>query len=310
MQNHRSTSRRGFLFSAATLSAALATSLAFTTPAAIAQERPDRLIITAIPDDGDADRMRENFGALARYLGDKVGIEVEYMHVENYAASVTALATGRAHIAWLGAVTTAQAHMQMEDKLTVLGCRDIDKGFVSYFIANPATGLESVANLGELAEAADGKGWTFTFGSKSSTSGHLMPRKFFMDESGKTPERVFRSVAYSGSHDVVMQMVADGTHQIGAVNYASWDKADDALKARAPIVYTTPPFTNYALTARTDLGEELIAELRAALLALDADSGEGAQILKYLNAGKFIEADLSEWRGYRDLLESGIDIGG
>jgi phosphonate transport system substrate-binding protein len=26
---------------------------------------PQRLIITAIPDDGDADRMRENFGALA-----------------------------------------------------------------------------------------------------------------------------------------------------------------------------------------------------------------------------------------------------
>src|SRR3546814_20452513 len=76
------------------------------------------------------------------------------MHVENYAASVTALATGRAHIAWLGAVTTAQARMQMGDGLTVLGCRDIDKRFVSYFIANPSTGLGTVADLGELAKAA------------------------------------------------------------------------------------------------------------------------------------------------------------
>ena len=307
MQHSGSASRRGFLLSATAL--AVASAFTFVTPA-VAQHPPAKLIITAIPDDGDADRMRENFGALARHLGDAVGIPVEYMHVENYAASVTALATGRAHVAWLGAVTTAQAYMQMGERMTVLGCRDIDKGFVTYYIANPATGLETVANLGELATAAQGKGWSFTFGSKSSTSGHMMPRKFFLDEAGTAPEQVFRTVAYSGSHDVVMQMVADGTHDIGALNYASWDKADDELKARAPIVYTSPPFTNYALVARSDLGAELIEQLRSALLAIDDSSEEGRAVLGYLKAGKFIEADMAEWMGYVELLESGIDIGG
>lgn len=306
MHHQRTASRRGFLLSAAAL--AVAGSLGLNAGDALAQ--PAKLVITAIPDDGDADRMRENFGALARHLGQAVGIPVEYMHVENYAASVTALATGRAHVAWLGAVTTAQARMQMGEQLTILGCRDIDKGFVSYFIANPATGLGTVSDLGELAKAAQGKGWSFTFGSKSSTSGHMMPRKYFMDQAGTTPEKVFRSVAYSGSHDVVMQMVADGTHPLGALNYASWDKADDALKARAPIVYKTPPYTNYALAARADLGPDLLARLRAALLAVDGSTPEGAQVLKYLKAGKFIEADIGEWQGYVDLLESGIDIGG
>ncbi len=308
MQHRGTAARRGFLLSAAAL--AVATTLGLGANPALAQQAPAKLIITAIPDDGDADRMRENFGALARHLGKAVGIPVEYMHVENYAASVTALATGRAHIAWLGAVTTAQARMQMGTRLTLLGCRDIDKGFVSYFIANPSTGLGPVANLGELAKAAQGKGWSFTFGSKSSTSGHMMPRKYFMDQSATTPEKVFRSVAYSGSHDVVMQMVADGTHQVGALNYASWDKAADDLKARAPIVYKTPPYTNYALTARADLGPELLAKLRAALLSIDGSTPEGAAVLKYLKAGKFIEADIAEWQGYVDLLESGIDIGG
>ncbi len=308
MQHRGTAARRGFLLSAAAL--AVAPTLGLGANPALAQQAPAKLIITAIPDDGDADRMRENFGALARHLGKAVGIPVEYMHVENYAASVTALATGRAHIAWLGAVTTAQARMQMGTRLTLLGCRDIDKGFVSYFIANPSTGLGPVANLGELAKAAQGKGWSFTFGSKSSTSGHMMPRKYFMDQSATTPEKVFRSVAYSGSHDVVMQMVADGTHQVGALNYASWDKAADDLKARAPIVYKTPPYTNYALTARADLGPELLAKLRAALLSIDGSTPEGAAVLKYLKAGKFIEADIAEWQGYVDLLESGIDIGG
>lgn len=277
---------------------------------ALAQQAPTKLIITAIPDDGDADRMRENFGALANYLGQAVGLPVEYVHVENYAASVTALATGRAHIAWLGAVTTAQARMLMGDELTLLGSRDIDKGFVSYFIANPSTGLTEVADLKELAARAKDKSWTFTFGSKSSTSGHMMPRKYFMDQAGSGPEQVFRTVAYSGSHDVVMQMVADGTHDVGALNYASWDKASDELKSKAPIVYKTPPYTNYALAARADLGPDLLQQLRTALLSLSADDDNGAKVLSYLKAGRFVEADISEWQGYVDLLESGIDIGG
>ncbi|WP_397474876.1 phosphate/phosphite/phosphonate ABC transporter substrate-binding protein [Pusillimonas sp.] len=301
--------RRKYLHSLSALALSAAFSVILGASAA-AQQIPSKLIITAIPDDGDAERMRENFGALASYLGEAVGMPVEYMHVENYAASVTALATGRAHIAWLGAVTTAQARMQMGDDITILGCRDIDKGFVSYFIANPATGVDNVADLAELATAADGKSWTFTFGSKSSTSGHMMPRKYFMDQTGTVPEKVFRTVAYSGSHDVVMQMVADGTHDVGALNYASWDKASEDLKARAPIVYKTPPYTNYALTARADLGPEMLDKLRTALLALDASNEDGAQVLKYLKAGRFIEADISEWQGYVDLLESGIDIGG
>jgi phosphonate transport system substrate-binding protein len=274
------------------------------------KQRPQKLIITAIPDDGDAERMREHFGALAKHISDAVGIPAEYMHVENYAASVTALATGRAHLAWFGAVTTAQAHMQMEDNLVVVGARDIDKGFVSYFVAHSEAGISPVNDLKELADAAEGKGWNFTFGSKNSTSSHLMPRNFFTEQSGRSPESVFRTVAYSGSHDVVMQQVAAGSFTVGAMNFASWDKASDELKAKAPVIYKTPPFTNYCLTARADLGEELLAEIRAALLSLSTDTEEGRKILGYLKAGKFIEADLEEWAGYRALLESGVDIGG
>lgn len=300
--------RRKYLHSLFALSLTTALTLTFGAPAG-AQQAPSKLIVTAIPDDGDADRMRENFGALASYLGEAVGIPVEYMHVENYAASVTALATGRAHIAWLGGVTTAQARMQMGEDITILGSRDIDKGFVSYFIANPNTQLGQLPDLSELAKAAKGKNWTFTFGSKSSTSGHVMPRKFFIDQTGMTPEKVFRTVAYSGSHDVVMRMVADGTHQVGALNFASWDKAPADLQEKAPIIYKTPPYIDYALTARADLGPELLGQLRTALLALDASDENGAKVLKYLKAGKFVEADISEWQSVVDLLEAGLDIG-
>jgi phosphonate transport system substrate-binding protein len=296
-------------FSITILSAALVfTAAACRREAGTAPGKIGKLIITAIPDD-NADQMREHFGALARYIEGKIGIPCEYQHVENYAASVTALATGKAHLAWFGAVTTAQAHMQMEDELLVLACRDIDKGFVSYFVAHAGAGVKEVAGLEELAEQARGKDWTFTFGSKSSTSSHLMPRKYFTEQAGRKPEDVFRTVAYSGSHDVVMQKVADGSFTIGCMNYASWDKASDELKARAPIIYKTPRYTNYCIAARKDLGEDLLSRIRRALLELTPESAEGKSILGYLKAGRFIAAGLEEWAGYRQLLESGVDIG-
>lgn len=268
---------------------------------------PDKLIITAIPDDS-AENMRQFFGLIATHIEAETGIETEYVHVENYAATVTALATGRAHLAWLGGVTTAQAYMMMKDELEMVACRDIDKEFISYFIGHAGSDVPKVNSLEELAEAAKGQNWTFTFGSKSSTSSHLMPRSFFTDQSGKRPEQVFRTVAYSGSHDVVAQKVANGEFDVGALGQPPYERASDELKANAPIIYQTPKFTNYGFGTRKSLGRETIDAIHAALLSLN-DSEEGRKALEYLGSEGFIDADISEWMGYVRLLESGVDIG-
>ncbi len=270
--------------------------------------RPSKLIITAIPDD-NAENMREFFGLIARHIENTVGIPTEYIHVANYAASVTALATGQAHLAWFGAVTTAQAYIMMRDQLEVVAAREIDKEFIGYFIAHADAGIPPVTDLKALADLAAGKDWTFTFGSKSSTSSHLMPRSFFTEQSGQNPEQVFKTVAYSGSHDVVLQKVANGEFHIGALGQPPYDRASDELKAKAPIIYTTPKFTNYNFSTRKDLGSELIGQIRAALLSLH-ESPEGQKALKYLGSQHFVEADISEWMGYVGLIEAGVDIGG
>lgn len=269
---------------------------------------PAKLVITAIPDD-NAENMRENFGLIAKVIEDATGIPTEYMHVQNYQASVAALATGQAQLCWFGAVTTAQAYMEMGDDLVIMACRDIDKTFISYFIGNAEASIPVVEDLKELADHPDASDWTFTFGSNGSTSSHMMPRSFFTEQSGRSPEDVFRTVAFSGSHDVVLEKVANGEFHVGALGQPPYDRASDEVKAKAPIIYTTPTFTNYALAGRADLGEELIGKIREALLTLH-ETEEGKQALEYLKAERFIEADISEWMGYVELIESGVDIGG
>jgi len=279
----------------------------FTLSSPLLAKAPERLIITAIPDDS-AENMREFFGLIARHIQASTGIPTEYVHVENYAATVTALATGRAHLAWFGAVTTAQAYLMMGDELEVVAARDIDKSFISYFVANADLGIAPVKDLKELAQLAKDKNWNFTFGSKSSTSSHLMPRSFFADQSGQRPEQVFRTVAYSGSHDVVVQKVANGEFHIGALGQPPYERASDAIKAKAPIIYTTPTFTNYCFAAKKSLGRDTIDAIHAALLSLHA-SEEGKKALGYLKSQGFVDADINEWMSYVELLKSGVDIG-
>jgi phosphonate transport system substrate-binding protein len=258
---------------------------------------PQKLIITAIPDDGDSERMSHNFGLIAKVIEDAVGIPTEYIHVPDYNATVVALNSGNAHMAWFGAVTTGQAAHIMGDAMTVVACRDIDKGFVSYFIAHHELGLSPVSDLKALADNPAASGWNFTFGSASSTSSHVMPRFFLESQAGRKATDIFRNVAFSGAHDVVLAKVANGEFQMGALGTPQYDGASDDLKANAPIIYTTPEFTNYCFAARTDLGSELIGKIRAALLELH-NTEEGKEALGYLGAQRFVEAEISEWEDY------------
>ena len=51
------------------------------------------------------------------------------------------------------------------------------------------------------------KGKQVSFGSQSSTSGHLMPRSFLL-AANINPEKDFRRIAYSGAHDATIAAVA------------------------------------------------------------------------------------------------------
>jgi phosphonate transport system substrate-binding protein len=61
----------------------------------------------------------------------------------------------------------------------------------------------------DIRQLSDLKGKDVSFGSQSSTSGHLMPRSFLL-QAGLVPERDFHRVAFSGAHDATIAAVASG----------------------------------------------------------------------------------------------------
>ena len=103
------------------------------------------------------------------------------------------LVNRKADLAWFGGFTFVQANVRSGGKMLPLVQREEDEKFRSVFIsADP-----SVKTLADL------KGKDLSFGSQSSTSGHLMPRHF-LTLQGLNAETDFRRVAFSGAHDATM----------------------------------------------------------------------------------------------------------
>jgi phosphonate transport system substrate-binding protein len=270
--------------------------------------------ISAIPD-GDAKKIEEKSALLADRLSKVLGIPVKFMPQQNYAACVTGLATGQLEMVWFGGVTAVQADEAMDGKCTFIACREADLKYKSYFIANKDSKIGAIKDLTALSENEAAGEWTFTFGSKSSTSGHVMPRHFFQEQTGEKPEDVFKTVAYSGSHDATLRNVADGTAKIGAMNYKNWDNAKDDLakaKEKCELIYTTPAYVDYAFVAREGVGADNIKKIKEFLLGLDNKKEEDNKLLEAWGAkdSKMVACEKKDWDGIRKILDAGVDVDG
>ena len=135
--------------------------------------------IGAIPDQDTAELQKGN-DAVAAYLSDYLGFDVEFVPTVDYASLVEGFQRGDIQLAWFGGLTYVQTRNIVSD-CTPLIQRPVDQSFQSVFIKN----TELAGNVNSISDL---KGKTFTFGSESSTSGHLMPR-YFMEQEGLNVNR-------------------------------------------------------------------------------------------------------------------------
>ncbi len=265
----------------------------FATTGAFAQ---GTLKVSAIPDENPTELQRK-FEPLGKYLASKTGMKVEFTPVSDYAATVEGLAAGKIDLVWYGGFTFVQASKRSNGTAIPLVQREEDEKFKSVFITPVSSGINKIADL---------KGKTFTFGSQSSTSGHLMPRFFLMKE-GIDADKDLKRIAFSGAHDATALQVAGGKVDAGALNISVWEKMVAEKKidiTQVKVFYTTPPYFDYNWTVRGDLDKALIGKIRDAFLALDNKNPEHAEILKLQRATKFIATKAENYKGIEDAAKA------
>jgi phosphonate transport system substrate-binding protein len=264
----------------------LASAVMAITGSAMAQQQVFR--ITAIPDESPTELARKA-GPLVKYLEGKLGMKVEYTPVTDYAASVEALANKQVDLAWFGGFTFVQAHVRSGGKAVPLVQREEDEKFKSVFITTDAS-IKSLADL---------KGKTLSFGSQSSTSGHLMPRSFLLDAK-VDPDKDLKRVAYSGAHDATIAAVSSGKVDAGALNISVWEKfvADKKVDpAAVRVFYTTPGYFDYNWTVHADMPAALKEKLAKAFLDLNKSTPEGKEILELQRATRFVPTKADNYKG-------------
>ena len=244
--------------------------------------------VTAIPDESPTELARKA-GPLMKYLEAKLGMKVEFTPVTDYAASVEALVNKKVDMAWFGGFTFVQANVRSSGKMIPLVQREEDEKFRSVFI----TSDPAVKTLADL------KGKDVSFGSQSSTSGHLMPRSYLL-QSGLNPEKDFRRVAFSGAHDATVAAVASGKVQAGALNISVWDKLVAEKKVdtdKVRVFFTTPPYFDYNWTVHADMPAALREKLAQAFLSLSRETAEGKEILELQRATRFVPSKPENYKG-------------
>jgi phosphonate transport system substrate-binding protein len=257
------------------------------------------LRVGGIPDQ-DAARLARRYDSFANYLSKRLDVEVKYVPSVDYAAVVTAFTQGELQLAFFGGLTGVQARLQ-NPGAQAIAQRENDAKFHSKFIVRADLPVNSLADLKER-----GKGLTLTFGSESSTSGHLMPR-YFLTQAGINPDTDFKSLPnFSGSHDVTWQLVQSGSFDAGALNEDVWNQAIQEGKADPQKVrefYTTPEYFDYHWMVRGDIdqvyGQGFSDKIKAALLDLKGE--EHKAILDLFSTQRFIETNNGNYRAIEDV---------
>lgn len=263
--------------------------------------KAETFTFTAIPDE-DESRLRSRFDKVAVYLSKQLGVDAAYVPVKSYEAAVAAFVNNQVQLAWFGGLSGVRARARVPGSEAIAQGVE-DKAFVTYFIANAATGLNKSKDFPDQI-----KGKTLTFGDKGSTSGRLMPEYFIREHYKKAPEEIFARVGFSGDHSKTIQLVQSGAYQVGALNFKAWEndlKAGKIDEAKVKIIWETPSYPDYQWTIRGEVdqtfGGGFKNKVKQALLGMK-DQG---LLASFPRAG-FISAANSD---YQPIEEVGKKIG-
>ncbi|MBT5049831.1 MAG: phosphate/phosphite/phosphonate ABC transporter substrate-binding protein [Rhodospirillaceae bacterium] len=223
----------------------------------------------------------QRYAPLFEYLSARLEIPYVLVPAKSYDEYLKQFIDGRIDLAYFGGLTYLKARRSAGADPLVM--RDVDANFTSYYL---------VRTDSDATDLADLKGKKFSFGSRLSTSGHLMPRHF-LTKRGMEPEAFFGEIRYSGAHDKTAYHIRDGHADVGVANAQIINSmlADGRISGKdIRVLGKTPPFPDYIWVTHRSMSRTVRQKILDAFLDLSAADKRHAQILGKLTAGMFIPA--------------------
>ena len=267
-----------------------------------AQSSHEKFYIGLIPEQ-DLFSQKERYTALASYISEKSGLDVELKIHSRYGNIIDNFLSGQLDGAFLGSFTGALA-------IKKLGVEPLARpiwldGKSTYY------GLIFVRKDSGIKNAQDMKGKRFAFVDKATTAGWLLPLTYFQENSIENFRAWFSETYFTGTHEDTIYDVLNGKADIGAAKNTVLERLtrnDSRLLDELHILETSPEVPANALVVRRGLNNSLKIKLKNILLQMGQDK-RSRKILAEFGAHKFIETTIKDYSPVFSYAEkTGLDL--
>lgn len=254
---------------------------------------PSPLRVGILPIDQSID-VRDRFEPLRLHLSTVLEVPVELVLPDSYDELLALFHHRDVDLAWFGGFTFALANRNSGATPIVAG--DTELQYSTVFLVSAGSPIRSVE---------DARGTTFAFGSRLSTSGHLMPRYHLLSK-GIVPETDFQQVRYSGRHDTTAIWVRDHLADVGVLSGRILRRmiADGRLDPQSiRVLEQTVPYPDYVWSIQPCFGRTAIRQIRDAFLQLSLSKPEHVRILELLDVDRYLPTDVEDFSEIQTAIE-------
>lgn len=221
------------------------------------------------------------YSQLFERLGNRLGLEIEFVQRRTYREVNDLLADGRldAALVCTGGYLDLLERKPGSVELIAVPVADGASTYESLVIVPASSGASRVEEL-------EGKRIAFTDELSFSGRAYLLSH---LRSLGRDPARFFSSVTYTHSHDRSIEAVARRLVDGASVHSLVWSHTlarDPGLARRVRVIHRSPPFGMMPVVASTHLPPAERERLRRVLLDLSLDP-EGAAALEVLRFDGF-----------------------
>ena len=238
---------------------------------------------------------------LAKDLGKVIKMEVKEIQASDYTAIIEALRTGKADMAYMGALAVAMGSERAGVTPIVMKAPNGDKAQAVYHSV-----FVTQKDNNEINSIKDFKGKIIAFVDPDSTSGNLVPTSEIMkafpdlhltNEKIHTNGEFFEAVSFSGKHQAGLQAVIKGdvdivpiSDQIMASEFKNGNADENAVK----VVHSSAAIPAEAMVVSKTVNEDLKKTLTKFLVEYN-NKDYFDKVIKKADA-RFVECSMEDYQ--------------
>lgn len=238
---------------------------------------------------------------LAKDLGKVINMEVKEIQASDYTAIIEALRTGKADMAYMGALAVAMGAERAGVTPIVMKAPNGDKAQAVYHSV-----FVTQKDNNEINSIKDFKGKTIAFVDPDSTSGNLAPTSEIMkafpdlhltNEKIHTNGEFFEAVSFSGKHQAGLQAVIKGDVDIVPISdqiMASEFKNGNADENTVKVVHSSAAIPAEAMVVSKTVNEDLKKTLTKFLVEYN-NKDYFDKVIKKADA-RFVECSMEDYQ--------------